>query len=234
MLKKFLVKLISLVKLDAPLLFWQSGYLQKIGWDKSFRLKQPLDHDLQPLPWYTYSAIEYIKQLDFSEREVFEYGSGNSTIFWSKLAKRVVSIENNREWYEIVSQNISQNVEIKLIKDDAAYIQEILQHENFDVIVVDGSHRLDCATTAVNRLKPGGFIILDNADWHVKTAKTLRNSNLIQVDMTGLGPINRYAWTTSFFLHRDFNLQPKGNNQPEHGTGALKQYAQEQRYWEQS
>ncbi|MGF1590469.1 MAG: class I SAM-dependent methyltransferase [Pleurocapsa sp.] len=234
MLKKFLIKLISLVKLDALILFRQSGYLQQIGWVKSFRLKQPIDRDLQPLPWYTYSAIEYIKQLDFSHREVFEYGSGNSTIFWSKLAKRVVSIENNQQWYELVAKSVAKNVEIKLIKDDAAYIQAILQHENFDVIVIDGSYRLDCATTAINRLKPGGFIILDNSDWHVKTAKVLRDANLIQVDLTGLGPINHYAWTTSFFLHRDFNLQPKGNNQPEHGTGALKQYAQEQRYLKQN
>ena len=228
MLKTYFLKLISLVKLEAQFRFWRSDYLQKIGWIDSFRLKQPIDVDKQPLPWYTYPAIEYIKQLDFSTQEVFEYGSGNSTIFWSKLAKRVVSIENNQKWYETVSKRVGENVTVKLIMDDALYIQEILNYESFDIIVIDGSHsRLDCAKVAINKLKSGGIIILDNSDWHVKTAKLLRDSNLIQVDMTGLGPINAYTWTTSFFLHRDFNLQPKGINQPEHGIGSLKQYAKE-------
>lgn len=27
------------------------------------------------LPWYTYPAIEYLKQLDFSQKTVFEYGA---------------------------------------------------------------------------------------------------------------------------------------------------------------
>lgn len=227
MLKSYFLKLISLAKLEAQFRFWRSSYLQKIGWINSFNLKKPVDVDKQPLPWYTYPAIEYIKQLDFSNREVFEYGSGNSTIFWSKLAKRVVSIENNQKWYETISKRVGKNVEVKLIIDDALYIKEIINHESFDVIVVDGYHRFDCAQAAVSKLKSGGIIILDNSDWHVKTAKLLRDSNLIQVDMTGLGPINAYTWTTSFFFHRDFNLQPKSINQPEHGIGALKQYAKE-------
>ena len=227
MLKTYFLKLIFPVKLKAQLRFWKSGYLQKTGWIDSFKLRQPIDANREPLPWYTYPAIEYIKQLDFSDREVFEYGSGNSTIFWSKLAKRVVSIENNQKWYETIAKGVVENVEVRLIENDALYIQEILNHKSFDVIVIDGSHRLECARVAINKLKSGGIIILDNSDWHVKTAKILRSNDLIQVDMTGLGPINPYTWTTSFFLHRDFNLQPKGINQPEHGIGALKQYAQE-------
>ena len=54
-----------------------------------------VDKDNNPIPWYTYPAIEYLKQLDFSEKSIFEYGSGNSTIFWSKVAKSVISVEND-------------------------------------------------------------------------------------------------------------------------------------------
>lgn len=194
---------------------------------ESFKLKQPVDADIQPIPWYTYPALEYIKQLDFSDKQVFEYGSGNSTIFWSKIAKKVVSIENNPEWYKKTISKVDKNTEIKLIVSDALYTQEILGYGNFDIIVVDGTCRLECAKAAINRLNPGGMIILDNSDWYVNTAKFLRESNLIQVDMTGIGPINAYAWTTSFFFHRDFKFQSKSVNQPEHGVGALKQYAKE-------
>jgi hypothetical protein len=54
-----------------------------------------------------------------------------------------------------------------------------------------------------------------------------RDADLIQVDMTGLGPINSYVWTTSFFFHRNFRFKPKSINQPEHGINAIKQYAKE-------
>lgn len=224
MLKKSFHKLLSLVNLEAPYYFWRSGYLENIGWLNSFKLKQPVDASRQAIPWYTYTAIEYIKQLDFSNKEVFEYGCGNSTIFWAKIAKSVISVENSQEWHDIVSKKLGKNAALKLPLDEDSYINEIFNYDDFDVIIIDGSYRFKCAQIAINKLKPGGLIILDNSDWHVEAAKLLRESNLIQVDMTGLGPINSYTWTTSFFFHRDFNFQPKGVNQPEHGINALKKY----------
>src|SRR5215213_3851569 len=41
-----------------------------------------------PIPWYSYPAIEYLKQLDFRDRTVFEFGSGNSTLFWAARARQ--------------------------------------------------------------------------------------------------------------------------------------------------
>lgn len=225
MLKKFFLKSFSLFGLEAPIRFWKYGYLRKVGWHQSLKHRLPIDGERNPLPWYTYPAIEYIKQLDFSHTEVFEYGSGNSTIFWSKLAKKIISIEHNRQWYETISPKLDSNVELKLIEDEGSYIRAIEAYGNFDVVIIDGAYRQECAEVALKKLKPGGIILLDNADWYVETAKLLRDSNLIQVDMTGLGPINAYAWTTSLFLHREFSFKPKGINQPEHGVGALKQYA---------
>ena len=189
-----------------------------------------VDKDNHPIPWYTYPAIEYLKQLDFSEKKVFEYGSGNSSLFWAKVAKKVVSIESDREWYEkIYSQNKYNNLEIKLISDLQSYDREILNYEDgFDVIIIDGKNRYQCSQEAIKKLKPGGLIILDNSDWFVKSAKLLRESNLIQIDMTGFGPINGYTWTTSFFLHNEFHFHTKNNTiQPKHGIGSLENYAKE-------
>ena len=49
---------------------------------KSVVAQRPVDADGRPLPWYTYPAIEYLEQLDFRDRTVFEFGSGASTLFW--------------------------------------------------------------------------------------------------------------------------------------------------------
>jgi hypothetical protein len=198
-------------------------------------LKSDYGHELQaivdkegcPLPWFTYPAIEYIMQLDFSDKLIFEYGCGNSTLFWGTIAKRVVSVDDNQEWFQKIARRVSDNTSIKLITERISYITEILNYDLFDVVIVDGSYRYECAQQAIKRLRPGGMIILDNSDWCIKTARLLREANLIEVDMSGFGPYNPYTWTTSFFLHREFNFQPKGINQPEHGIGSWKKYIPE-------
>jgi hypothetical protein len=187
-----------------------------------------LDANGTPLPWYTYPAIEYIRQLDFSDKSIFEFGAGNSSLFWSGLARNIVSVEDNRAWFEKVSSQTTANLEVRFAEGVEAYVGEIHRDErNYDVIIVDGSHRARCAEVAFARLAPGGLIILDNSDCYPKTSAFLRRQELLEVDMTGFGPINGYAWTTSFFFHRDFRFRPLGGIQPKHGIGALQQYGEE-------
>lgn len=182
-----------------------------------------VDKNGEFIPWYTYPAIEYIKQLDFSDKTVFEFGSGNSTIFWAKRCRKAISIEDNQEWYDKMSPRLSTNVEYRLLEERLAYTQSISAYpEGFDIIIVDGNHRFDCAVEALKKLNSDGIIILDNSDWHAKTAKLLRDADLIEVDMTGFGPINGYTWTTSFFLSRSVKLKPVNQTQPVNDIGGIK------------
>lgn len=80
-----------------------------------------IDKDNNPIPWYTYPAIEFLKNLDFSNKIVLEYGSGNSSSFWAKRAKKVISIERDKKWFEMVSANKLPNQEIYLKELDANY-----------------------------------------------------------------------------------------------------------------
>ncbi len=177
----------------------------------------------QLIPWYTYPAIEYIKQLDFFDKTVFEYGSGNSTIFWAKRCLKAVSIEDNSQWYDKMSSQLPANVEYKLIPDKAEYVASINTFsEGFDIIIIDGNHRYECTVEALKKLNSDGIIILDNSDWHEKSARLLRDADLIEVDMAGFGPINGYTWTTSFFLSRSVKLKPAHERQPVNGIGGIK------------
>lgn len=195
------------------------------GHFRSASIDACVDRQGNPLPWYTYPTIEYLKQLDFSGKDIFEYGAGNSTLFWAGVGRSVLSIEDNPGWYEKVKHGIEgrPNCEIKLITDKTAYIQEISRHSGFDVIVVDGSYRLECAGQAVANLRPGGMIILDNADRFIKSSQYFRDAGLIEVDMIGFGPLVAVTWCTSLFLHRQFNFPPRGTVQPEPGTGSVHQ-----------
>jgi hypothetical protein len=182
-----------------------------------------IDSNDDPIPWYSYPAIEYIKQLDLSDKSIFEYGSGNSTRFWVDRCKKLVSVEDNKEWFDKIRARISPSVEYNLFEKKEDYIKSIRQFpDEFDVIIIDGSHRYDCAVEAIKKLRNDGFIILDNSDWKELTSKLLRDADLIEVDMSGFGPINGYTWTTSFYFRRNVQLSPAHERQPIHGIGSLK------------
>lgn len=176
----------------------------------------------EPLPWYSYPATEFLNQFDFGGRTVFEYGCGNSTVFWSRRARRVVSVEHEAEWYEEVRRMVGPNVELLHERDPDQYIAAVHRFdERYDVIVIDGQSRLRCAREALTRMNRGGFIILDNSDWFPDTSKTLRDSGLLEVDFFGFGPLNDYTSATSVYFDRSCTLQPAGGRQPVPGIGSL-------------
>lgn len=186
------------------------------------------------LPWFTYSAIEALKNWDLSEKRIFEYGSGYSSLFWSKRCKELVSIEHHPDWYEKISNLTPGNVRLILASIDEAkndyhpsretqeefqrYAESINDLGQFDVIVLDGyarsRMRYQCAKAALPHLTKGGLIILDNSDWLPGTAMFLRQAGLIEVDFSGPVPGNPQSQTTSFFLTREFNFQPATLRQP--------------------
>lgn len=190
------------------------------GYTESLRLKEPVDGDGEPTPLFTYPAIEYLRQFDLADRDVFEYGAGNSTLFFSRLARSVTAVDNNRDWVQRLKSLALPNVSIRF-EEDAAFARSIHGVDGeFDIIIVDGmTNRYDCAREAVGRLRDGGMIILDNAESFHQTSAMLREADLIQVDMAGFKPTYYHTSTTSFFLHRQFDFAPRNGRQPRFGVG---------------
>jgi hypothetical protein len=194
------------------------------GYFRSVATEHCADALGRPLPWYTYPSIEYLNQLDFSKKCVFEYGSGQSTLFWAARAERVCSVEHNDTWCVKVRSGAPPNSTIILRPDPGAYCLAIDEFpQAFDVIVIDGplKGRLDCAHRAVKRLAPGGIIVLDNSNWLPRTAAYLRNEGYLQVDFTGFGPAGVWTWTTSIYFDRTCRLEPKRGVQPARGMGSV-------------
>lgn len=195
-----------------------SGYGQMM----SMRKQLSVDQNGDPVPWFTYPAIEYLKQLDLSGKRVFEYGSGYSTLFWAKHCAEVIAIEDDQVWYNRLKPQMPSNVKHVWVNNKEEYLASIAKEEGqFDIIVNDGVYRLEAARLAQPRLKDDGFIVLDNAEWCPNTSAYYREQDLIEVDMYGLGPINTYAWTTSFYFTRKVKLKPKNATQPSPGVGAI-------------
>lgn len=188
-----------------------------------------VDKNGNEIPWYTYPAIEYLNNLDFSDKNIFEYGSGNSSIFWSNKAKSVISIEHDKEWFEKVKLHLNKNQSLHLKDNSEEYEESILSTDKkFDVIVIDAIRRNFCAELIKNHInvtsEEGYLIILDNSDWYKNTAKYLRkNFDVIQVDFHGFGPINNYTWTTSVFFSRNFKFNVIEDIQPYFSIAAIEQ-----------
>lgn len=177
---------------------------------RSVRECMAVDVNGAAIPWYTYPAIEYLKSFDFKGCDVFEFGSGNSSLYWAGRAKSVVSVEDDKGWFEVVSKRKMPNQLLIHRSDESGYVNALAeQNRRFDIIVIDGSWRKQCALGAINCLKDDGMIVLDNSDRVVELecGRLLRDNSFIQIDFSGFGPINGYCWTTSIFMRNSSGLQ---------------------------
>jgi len=81
-------------------------FLGNYGWMNSVEKWNCEDSLGLPIPWYTYPATEFLASIDLSNFQVLEYGSGNSTLWWQQRAKRVISVEGDKIWYDNVAQKL--------------------------------------------------------------------------------------------------------------------------------
>jgi methyltransferase family protein len=147
-----------------------------------------------------------------------------STLFWSARAREVVAVEDDDGWFVNMRARVPANVTLKHEPDLSRFPGAIAGEEAFDVVVVDGPARgrtrLKCCRAAVERLRTGGVVILDNSDWLPESSRLLRDSGLLEVDFTGFAPICGHVQTTSLYFHRAFNVPPSNGRQPQAGRGS--------------
>ena len=129
-------------RLRTLLAFNDKGYLDEIGWFNAFDSKSPVDQDNNPIPWVTYSFIDFIKTKLNKQHTVFEFGSGNSTFFYAKHAGLVVSVEHDKEWFDKIQKDKPENSELifcELVRDGDYCRIPLKLEETFDIIIVDGA-----------------------------------------------------------------------------------------------
>lgn len=176
----------------------------------SFNLKKSINSKNEPIPWFTYPAIEYLSQLDYSDCLILEWGLGNSTLFFAERCKHILSIEHNPEWYHSIVPLLPENATGVLVSEtEYSTYPKFLQIPKYDIIIIDGINRDACIDTAIDLINEGGMIILDNSDRNPEYCQKLREYGLIEVDFHGFGPIVSFTTTTSIFLDRHFNLCPQ-------------------------
>jgi len=153
---------------------WTARYVL----DRSRNILSNLAH--RDWPWLTPAAVEMLKQRLRPRDSVFEWGAGRSTLWLARRVRLVTSIEHDLLWFDRVQAQARRhrltNVSLKLIPESgrppgtAPYVSPIYQYAAFDLILVDGLHRPHCALAALTRIKPGGMIVVDNANWYLPSS----------------------------------------------------------------
>ena len=180
-----------------------------LGFRKSLEQNVCMLGDDRVIPMMSYGLIEYLMGLDLSSFEVLELGGGHSTEFLAQRTRALVTLETDSNWAGILKSRNFPNVEIRTTTVDTIAADILALRRTFDIVVVDISgNRYRCAKAALQLLRPGGFILLDNADWYPNTTQLLRTADLIQVDFHDFRPLRWYRCSTSLFLHKEFRARP--------------------------
>ena len=91
------------------------------------------------------------------------------------------------------------------------YSQEILKfNKEFDVVVIDGRERVQCAKNCIQALKDDGVIIWDNSDRteYQEGYDFFDAIGFKKIDFNGLGPIGNKEWRTTIYYRSNncFNI----------------------------
>jgi predicted O-methyltransferase YrrM len=148
-------------------------------------------------PWIVFSAREWLESHLKSGMSVFEYGSGGSTIYLAKKVRRIVSIDHDKCWYDLIRSYLAKNditnceyILSEPEKSDKAttassnlknyasedencvgmdyekYVRNIdkFPDAGFDLVLVDGRARVSCIKHAIPKIRPGGYLMLDDSE----------------------------------------------------------------------
>lgn len=166
--------------------------MNRQSWIRSFSSGLSQDENGNFIPWMTYEAIKNLKEILTTKDSIFEFGCGTSTIFFAQNTKLVISIETNRNWFEIICKKIRTlkltKIEFKIsdsfkkLYDDIFIYGNVIilllengQNNNlyqktvnqfnkkFDYVIIDSLKRLECCHESISNIKDNGIIILDDS-----------------------------------------------------------------------
>ena len=108
MIRRFVLQKLGLY----PTFLLYRGWLDEVGWVRTSLKGEPMTRDGKPLPWMTYPAIRFLEARLSRSMEVFEFGAGNSTLWWAERVDRIDSCEHDAKWYERIRARMPSNASV--------------------------------------------------------------------------------------------------------------------------
>lgn len=184
------------------------AYLEEEGYYRSAAENQSVDKEGNAIPWLNYSMIHFLKTRVPYGLTIFEYGAGHSTLWWSTRAKRLITVEHDREWYKYILGKIDKNnTELfhKELDYNGEYSKTINKYDNIDIVFIDGRDRVNCAKQATKRINDTGVIIWDNTDRaeYNEGYEYLQEKGFKRLDFKGIASLTNEACCTSVFYRAE-------------------------------
>jgi hypothetical protein len=168
------------------------------------------------MPWWSYGAVDAVARFVHAEMDVFEFGSGGSSIFLAHRTKHVTCVEDSAVWVDLVRKEAEKqclnNLDVLVESFDFQKAEGFsesnyllaLGDRSYDLIVVDGQEnsvqvRPECFQRAESHIKPGGLIVLDDS-WRYPQVKAQNNATSWK-DYKGVGCCRRGVTSTCLFFY---------------------------------
>jgi hypothetical protein len=129
------------------------------------------------VPWWPYRAAAYVAQHLPLTAHVFEFGGGGSTLWLEDLGAKVTTVEHDENWFKALQRVVSPRTRLLFrppvtggrLQDQwnfdhyVAAIDEVSAN-SLDLVIVDGRSRLASVLRSIEKIKPGGILLLDDSD----------------------------------------------------------------------
>lgn len=153
-------------------------------------------------PLLTYGFIEWFEEQDVKEKTLIEFGSGDSTIYFSSKFKNVITYEDDLHWLQRIKSFNLPNVEVRQL-GLSFYKQNSQSFKDADFILIDNNprennYRLYVAEALIEKINYKNDLILDNGNWNGNAYFYLRNKYRYFKDFTGLNKRGEDTVTTIF------------------------------------
>ena len=188
------------------------------------------------VPWLTRQAVEILDDRLKPSDVGLEWGSGRSTAWLAQKVSHLISIEHNNYWYNRVKKLLCdkgiENVELIFApletkgEEQPEYIRVAAESAEggkagLDFILIDGRLRDQCTEVALQLIKPGGMLIIDDAARYIQhpyccpqsvAAQNGPPSQLwakIATELEALGA--KVIWTSDGVTATVFYIMPAGS-----------------------
>ncbi len=169
-LPKIIREKVQLYQLGYNLLTKKEHFLHETGYTKSFLHQKPINKNGDFLPWMNYTIVHFLQERLHKNISIFEFGSGFSSVFYAQKCKQVFSLEYNLQWKqkveELFAENKITNATVfynEVNEEYAKAIKKFLPEQKFELIIVDGRQRVNCAKESFDFLTENGVLLLDDS-----------------------------------------------------------------------
>lgn len=126
------------------------------------------------VPWLTRTCVEFLDSWLKPTDSGLEFGSGRSTRWFLDRVAKLVSVENNERWHQVVSDDCRSAIEegrldLRFLvgRDEYLGLIDEIDDDSLDFCLIDGNFRDECAENVIQKIRPGGIIIIDDINLYI-------------------------------------------------------------------